>query len=329
MVGSELEDDVFDDEQPKVLNDTIPAIENSSFSVGEFELVGHGEVGSANCGKVVTLKGCLRTELHNRITIDGEDYRGKVFVRRVRFSCGKPSCPICYKRSWAVREARRIELRLAEASKRFGLVEHIVVGVPSKFWFLSFEYLRRKAVEVLISRGVVGGVLIFHAFRYNNSEEARSKNQPFGWYWSPHFHVLGFILHGYKCRGCPKCVKGCGHFVDRNYRLNEKDGYYVKVLGKRKTVGGTAWYQLNHASVKKGSTRFHVATWFGICSYRKLKVTVEKHKDLCPICKHELINIRYFGSKCLNLTDEGDSFEDFEEDGRVVWFERVKAGSYG
>lgn len=323
-----VECDMFDDEQPIDFKVSVPAVEEGFARYGDYELVGHGEVGSSNCGKVVTLKGCLREDLHRLVTLEGVNYSGKVFTRRVRFSCGKPSCPICYRYGWAVREARRIELRLKEASKRFGLVEHIIVGVPSKFWFLSFEGLRLKAIQALAVRGVVGGVLIFHGFRYNNVDEARRKHVLMGWYWSPHFHVLGFVLGGYgKCRGCPKCVKGCGGFVDRNYRLNETDGFYVKVKGKRKTVGGTAWYQLNHASVKRGANRFHVATWFGICSYRKLKLTVEKREELCPICQHELVSISYFGSKRLNLNGEKDSFEDYIEDGRVVWGESVKHGS--
>jgi hypothetical protein len=53
----------------------------------------------------------------------------------------------------------------------------------------------------------------------------------------------------------------------------------------------TAWYQLNHASYDKTKKRFHIATWFGVCSYRKLKVTPEKRKELCPICQHELVDI--------------------------------------
>ena len=153
------------------------------------------------------------------------------------------------------------------------------------------------------------------------------------WYWSPHFHVLGFILGGYgRCRCCERkwnCLKGCGGFDDKSYQLFLKDGYYVKVLGKRKTVFGTAWYQLNHASVKKNVKRFHVSTWFGVCSYRKLKVTVEKRKELCPICRHDLIDIRYFGSKHIASVLERDSLEDYEEDGRVVWVERVKRKKYG
>ncbi|MQY62153.1 hypothetical protein GH146_02550 [archaeon] len=95
------------------------------------------------------------------------------------------------------------------------------------------------------------------------------------------------------------------------------------MMGKRVTVFGTAWYQLNHSSYKVGSKRFHIATWFGCCSYRKLKVTVEMRKDVCPVCQHDLVKLRYFGSKRLSLSKERDSFEDLVEDGRVVFVEKV------
>lgn len=295
-------------------------------SYGDFQLVGNGEVTNSFCGTFKSFKGCLRSDLHERIgKMRGEDWKGKVFVRKVHHWCNKSSCPICFKSGWAVREARKIEARLEEASKRFGLVEHIIVGIPSKFWGLSFEDLRKKCLEALAVRGVVGGVLIFHGFRYNVQKH---------WYWSPHFHVLGFIRGGYgKCRGCAKCRKGCGGFVDRNYRFNEKDGIYVKVKGRRKTVFGTAWYQLNHSSIKRGVKRFHVAVWWGVCSYRKLKVKVHVKKDVCPICQYELVNLRYNGVHGFELNRRSlcyvcDSVEDLEEDGLVVWSEAVKRSFY-
>jgi len=231
---------------------------------------------------------------------------------------------VCYKHGWAVRQAGKIEMRLKEASKHFGLVEHIVCSVPVRDYGLSYEVLRKKAVKILKVRGVVGGVLIFHGFRYNLSKH---------WYWSPHFHVLGFVYGGYnRCRHCKRksnCLKGCGGFDDVSWQNFQKDGWYVKVLGKRKTVGGTAWYQLNHASVKKNVARFHVSTWFGVCSYRKLKVTVEVKKRICPICQHDLVRLIYCGEKRF-VKDKKSSdfkcefFEDYREDGCIVWIERVK-----
>jgi len=293
-------------------------------SFGDYQLVGNGSQTNQYCGRYIGLKGCLRVDLHSIMTLDGVNYAGKIFRRKVHHFCDKPSCPVCFKSGWAVREAHNITARLREASKRFGQVEHLTISVPTKDYDLDLKPLRLKVIKLLNIRGVVGGCLIFHGFRYNLSK---------GWYFSPHFHVLGFILGGYsRCRNCKRkwnCLKGCGGFDDRAWQAFQTDGYYVKVFGKRITVMGTAWYQLNHASIMKDVKRFHVSTWYGNVSYRKLKVTVELRKSVCPICKHNLVRIRYFGDKGI-ITDrsspdyEQDSFEDYEEDGRIVYFESVK-----
>lgn len=67
----------------------------------------------------------------------------------------------------------------------------------------------------------------------------------------------------------------------------------------------------------------------GWCSVdRKLKVTVVKREELRPICKHELVELYYFGDKMV----DGCGFEDYEENSRVVWFIKEKrkwgSGSY-
>lgn len=325
--SSVQKDDMFEDEQPMVLKETVPILDNAWASFGDYQLVGNGLQTNQFCGRYIGLKGCLRVDLHGIMTLDGVNYAGKIFRRLVHHWCNKPSCPVCFKSGWAVREAHEIAGRLKEASKRFGAIEHLSISVPSKDYGLDLKPMRKKIIKLLKARGVVGGVLILHGFRYNLGKQ---------WYWSIHWHVLGFILGGYsRCRNCSRkwnCLKGCGGFDDRAWQLFQKDKYYVKVFGKRKTIVGTAWYQLNHASVKKNVKRFHIATWFGNCSYRKLKVTVEMRKAVCPICLHDLVRIRYFGDKGI-ITDrnspyyEHNSFEDYEESGHVVYFESVKRGS--
>jgi len=314
--GSE---DSFDDEQPKVLKETIPELENGWASYGNFQLVGNGKVTSDACGKYLSLKGCIRTDLHDVNCLDGKNYAGKVYVKVVHHWCNKPSCPVCFKSGWAVREAGKIEGRLKEASKRFGLAEHIVASVPLRDYGLSFGDLRARMVKAVYARRVIGGVLIFHGFRYTVQKH---------WYWNPHFHVLGYILGGYGCRNCKKQIcSECGGFEARTRKVYEQDDYIVKVLGKRKTVFGTAWYQLNHSSIDVTKKRFHVATWFGVCSYRKLKVTVEKKKELCPICSEELVKLHYSGARRI-VKDRGAcgyvaSFVDdlVDGDGSVNWCE--------
>ena len=307
-----------------------PDVENTFASFGDFVLVGHGKKTNQHCGTYYHFDGCLNVHLHNIITLDGKDYRGKVYIRIVHHSCDKPSCPVCYKHGWAVREAGNVEMRVLEAGKKFGQVEHIVASVPVKDYGLSMKALRANVIKVLKRRGVLGGVLIFHGFRYNVRKN---------WYWSPHFHCLGFILGGFrKCRRCPYCndkgsrsnCSGCAGFYGVSKKYYKTDGYIVEVMGKRKTIFGTAWYQLNHSSIKKNTTRFHVATWFGSCSYRKLKVTVEYKKRVCPLCKHELVKVMYVGaspeimdlwlsttSNCKKI----DRWVDYKKDGCVLWVE--------
>ena len=276
---------------PSVLKDYSEGepVDSGNFSFGEFELVGHGKVTNGYCGRFSGyFYGCDRVELHNKTTLDGVNHAGKVHVEKPIFhSCNKPSCPICYKFGWAVREAKAIEARLKEASKRFGQVEHLSISVPVKDYGFDMESLRLKVIKHLKALGVVGGVLIVHGFRYADYEKAKRKKVVEGWRWSIHFHGLVYILGGYsRCRKCERkwnCLKGCGGFDDKAWQAFQKSGYYVKVFGKRKSVFMTAFYQLHHSTMRKDSVRFHVATWFGNCSYRKLQVTVELRKLFCPI----------------------------------------------
>lgn len=50
----------------------------------------------------------------------------------------------------------------------------------------------------------------------------------------------------------------------RCYRVYRDNSYIVRVLEERKTIFGSGWYQLNHATVRVGVKRFHVITWFGV-----------------------------------------------------------------
>lgn len=226
-----------------------------------------------------------------------------------------------------MRQATRMDKRLKEASKRLGsLVEHIVASVPHKEYGLSLEALRKKAVKIMANRGIIGGSMIFHFFRYANREESVRLGKPFGWYPSPHFHVLGFV--GGEGYGRCRCCKGgdcyaCNGFEGVTRREHKKDGWVVRVLEKRKTVGGTCWYQLNHCSIRRGSKKSHAATWFGVCSYRKLKLINGKDvgiKYKCPLCASELVRVRYLGVFSeLSISRRGEVVSMFGDDSEPLW----------
>ena len=138
----------------------------------------------------------------------------------------------------------------------------------------------------------------------------------------------GFVEGGYgRCRGCKKTVLdcvSCSGFEGRTRRAYEKDGIIVKVMAERKTIMGTFWYQLNHASMIVGKERAHVVTWFGTCGYTKLKLSKEDRveKDVCPICGEELVHILYVGKDCYQAGN--DFFSEFtapylDADGKPNW----------
>jgi len=318
-------------------------LDGSSFLLGSFELVGHGNVTNGTCGSFANLfYGCDRVELHDKITLDGVNHVGNVYISRaIFFSCDKPSCPICY-RSWASREARSIETRLAEGSKHFGQVEHLMISLPMSDYGLDIEVIREKVIKLLKARGVVGACLIPHGGRYTDPVKARRKGIAKGWRLSVHFHVLGFILGGYsKCRNCKHkwdCDPSCNGFDARVWKAYQADGYYTRVFGKRESVFKTAQYLLGHATLQRNSVRSHVVTWFGNVAYRKMKVTVEMRKAVCPICQQDLLMLRYkglmldmwkliYGGSCeVPLKEETDwSLAEKES----VWERYVRSDNYG
>ncbi len=77
-------------------------------------------------------------------------------------------------------------------------------------------------------------------------------------------------------------------------------------------------------TIKAHRNRHVVVTWFGNCSYRRLKVTYEVRKIVCPLCLHELEDAQYLGSKVFALDRHAidyvrDSWMPLFEDGHEVW----------
>jgi len=354
-----LVDDV-DDVQPsreEVLKDAVKspsALEGGGFRFGVYELVGHGKQTNGRCGTFHKFLACSRVELHNKTVFDVKsgsliNFKGKADVHPVFYSCDKFSCPVCYERGASVREADSIVFRFEEGSKRldhvaFGDVEHIIVSVDPKYYGWSEEYIRKYVLKGLKARGVVGGCLIPHWARFDHDK----------WRWKlgVHYHVLGFVRGGMrKCRGCRYAndkgsrffCGGCDGFYGVSKKCWESDRLIVEVKEKRKSVFGTAWYQLHHATIRVDK-RSHLVKWFGVCSYRKMKIPKEarkeydkKHKPKCRICGSELIRHEYRGlnadvyaffKKRRGAREKVESFFDKAK----FWFEspeRRGSGSYG
>jgi hypothetical protein len=264
----------------------IPPV-SEKYQIGDWTLPGQGEAYS-DCGEL-RFRGCLHVGGHH-----GGEREGKAFVKGYYRSCNRKQCPKCYEK-WASLEASRAVYRLLhfcaskkaiervylikDDEKRYLAIEglfakakrkpiHVVFSVPKRFYSENITRLRPRMYKLSQKSGLYGGCAIFHPYR----ERKKLKT----WYFSPHFHVVGF--------GWVRNVK----------YLYEHYGWIIKNIGLRKTVHGTLFYQLSHAGVHKDH---HVVTWFGRLSYNKLRVEpVPVLKPSCPLCERPLIELVWCGS---------------------------------
>ena len=212
------------------------------------------------CGLWRTI-GCIETEKHKKL-----GFGDVVYVNHYQRSCFRPACKKCYEK-WLGRQTNRSESRIHKYSEQTGRKPiHVVLSVSSWDVNLSFKEMKKKARKILKEVGMVGYALIFHPFRFNKRIRC--------WYYSPHFHVVGFGT------------------VDRIADSYYKNYWFIKNLGVRKSVSHTFYYLLSHCGIKK---KFHALTWAGVLSYSKLKIIDEPVFDKCPICNGEFVELYFDG----------------------------------
>ena len=220
-------------------------------------------------------KGCLNVKGHAEATGDFESFRGCGFLKPFQKSCFRADCEKCYS-SWNGRSSskatRRIQVYEEQSHRK---AKHIIISIPQWDYKLTKKELAKKVRIILDKVGCLGGAMVYHPFRKYKTSTLDSISSRYEWYFSPHFHVIGF------------------GWIDQIAEMNKKFGYVVKNLGFRNSVFSTFYYQLSHAGIKQHN---HSLTWFGDLSYSNLKVPdLEKELEQCPICANELKEIRLVG----------------------------------
>lgn len=150
----------------------------------------------------------------------------------------------------------------------------------------SYMKARERAYQIAKKSGIHGGAIIFHPYRLKcskcglsipdyNKECPQCHKREFKWFWSPHFHLVGF-----------------------GWVQNTKEGYLehgwvVKNLGVRRSVFWTFQYLLSHAGV----SIFHTTTWFGSLAYNVLRHVAELGAvmEICPLCRRPLMPLTWIG----------------------------------
>lgn len=254
--------------------------------------VGRGVVTSDHCGRWFGSSVCRNIEGHKDKMLGGVDCTGKTIVRHKHMWCHRSSCPICFYRGWASREAKAIAGRVEEGVRRgLGVPEHTSVSVSAADCHLSMLALRQKVASVLFDRGCTGFCLIPHARRIDRRNKRLKR--------SVHFHAISFIEGGFdRCRECvhdrDDCAS-CDGFKGKEVRGYAKDGYIVKVHDRRKTIEGTALYQLGHSTTRLGIKKYTIVTWWGTMANRKYKGRPLPVEDNCPVCSGEMVRSIHVG----------------------------------
>jgi hypothetical protein len=238
------------------------------------------------CGSHHGYSACKNLEGHAGRIFHGEDATGMDFFRHKHWWCKNPLCPRCCLSGFAVVRARSMESRFKTA-ERDGLFnpEHIIVSFLPSLRDVPIPKLKVMALRALAVRSVVGGAIIPHGWRINESCTLQV--------YSPHFHVLGYVKDGYDmCRLCVGHTKddclACSGFNGREMKNYEADRILVSVKAKRETIGGTCWYELNHCLNIVGLKHYNVVSWFGEVACRMFKSDVLRPANVCPICRDEL-----------------------------------------
>lgn len=202
------------------------------------------------------------------------------YFKKIKDNCGRASCPVCYKR-WLVKTTEKMVDRIEggqPAMQRKPI--HVTVSPPQADWHKfedidDFRKLRRKANKIAKQAGIKGGCNVPHPYRENRVFKT--------WRQAPHFHVLGY------------------GWIKNTRAIYEATGWIVQNHRIRKTVGGTAYYQLTHAGIRQG---IHAVSWFGILSWRALKRDPRRAEaETCPICGNRLRRVIYLGTGDNPLSD--------------------------
>lgn len=210
-----------------------------------YVLPSHGTKYS-KCGQYVIM-GCLHDD-------------GQRHSKTVRFSCGRPSCPICYKKAiqhHAVKAAKRLMtgaiLRCSSLYKnRCSLIyHHFIVSIHSD----NHEQLmtpdgvdryRQKIFNNMRQIGYRGGVAVYHPWRFDKNSKR----------FEPHFHIVaaGYVDHEKYLRNNGKRImlgKMEPHPISEVHRKTGGDIYRKKShTGSFDELASMMKYLLTHVGLR-------------------------------------------------------------------------------
>ena len=271
-----------DRDQHEILEQYPAYVPSTDLTLNSCLISGFGQKTSDSCGSglYTRMVHCSKNSEHDHYQVGGS-------------SCGDPECPVCWS-MWAHRGADRISCRV-DGFKRFARYSprHIILSLrPDEVALdklcdmpvgraleILKDVFRSKAAAV----GVTGGALIIHLWRTNEKVPRNAETKKWQWVrdqgkekfaeyviFEPHAHIAGY--------GFLKTPKK-GEFLYKN------KGY----LRLRDDIERWAYYALSHCPIVPGKA---AVTYFGCCSYNKLKHTWMNRLSVpvrCEVCGAPMI----------------------------------------
>jgi hypothetical protein len=204
-------------------------------------------------------------------------------------------------------EALTVRLEILANSRGMRPI-HVVLSPPDGTideTIQGFRKGRQLAYDIARYSGLKGGLCVFHPYRLRCPKcgvaiDDYGKSCPkcggslFLWFWSPHFHFLGY------------------GWIQNTVEGYERHGWVVKNLRVRKSVFWTLQYLLSHAGV---SRVFHTVTWFGDLAYNVLGhvPALGAVREICPYCGRVLMPLQWIGGEDRGPPAFQPSREDLED----------------
>ena len=227
-------------------------------------------------------KGCNNIQGHKDKTFNGCTMTGKGYATNFQMCCFRADCEYCWL-NWSYRQASKATKRIEKFESMTNYkVRHIIISVPQWDYGKDPKVLRKMARDKLNAVmpnedwNKFGGCIVYHP----NRKIWVDSDQRFRWYYSPHFHVMGF--------GWTLPTKETNEI--RQGWIIETQSNYDDYNKRERSTFQTLSYILTHAGIKKGK---QTLTWFGDLSYCKLSMPKEDYlMGNCPICECKLSNCR-------------------------------------
>lgn len=256
------------------------------------------------------------------------------YTRATFRHCARPSCPSCAhytitkktpEQTARIWTKRKELLHTDDWKNQF--IHHVAVSVPPELRYLALtpegkRKLDKLMLEISKKAGIVGGLYVFHPFRYGDDDDippegwAPEDGQRFATF-EPHYHIVGFgFIDNRKGKtSVTEQIEASTGWVVKSIRSSSKTD--ENPIKGPEDVTAILYYIKTHAGIpdEDGAQigRYKSVIAFGICGPNAQVHVADvevKQPQICPECGAPMIKHRVHGANG-DTSREGQLFASF------------------